>query len=141
MTGTFVQVGNVRTDVIAACTPIVHDALIAGQDCDFIGLLAWPNLPACRQRLGLPDATFEDVVAHPAIRAHFTAGLKAHNAATNDVSSMRIARAMLMAEPPSIDGNELTDKGYINQRAGLDRRADLVKRLYSDPPGKDVIVV
>ncbi len=36
---------------------------------------------------------------------------------------MRIARAMLMAEPPSIDGNELTDKGYINQRAGLERRA------------------
>jgi len=39
---------------------------------------------------------------------------------------MRIARAMLMTEPASIDGNELTDKGYINQRAGLERRAALV---------------
>ena len=141
MTGTFVQVGSVRTDAIAACTPIVQDALVAGQDRAFIGLLAWPNLAACRQMLGQPDASFADVVAHPAIRAHFAAGLKAHNDAARNVSSMRIARAMLMAEPPSIDGNELTDKGYINQRAGLDRRADLVERLYADPPGEDVIVV
>ena len=55
--------------------------------------------------------------------------------------SRRIARAMLMVEPPSIDGHELTDKGYINQRAGLDRRAALVERLYSDPPADDVIVL
>ena len=48
---------------------------------------------------------------------------------------------MLMTEPPSIDGNELTDKGYINQRAGLGRRAALVDRLYADPPGDDIIVL
>jgi feruloyl-CoA synthase len=54
---------------------------------------------------------------------------------------MRIARAMLMTEPASIDGNELTDKGYINQRAGLDRRAALVERLYADHPGEDVIIL
>jgi feruloyl-CoA synthase len=54
---------------------------------------------------------------------------------------MRIARAMLMAEPPSIDGNELTDKGYINQRAGLERRAALVEKLYADKPGGDVIIL
>ena len=46
-----------------------------------------------------------------------------------------------MAEPPSIDGNELTDKGYINQRAGLERRSALVQRLYADPPGEDVVVL
>jgi feruloyl-CoA synthase len=54
---------------------------------------------------------------------------------------VRIARAMLMTEPASIDGNELTDKGYINQRAGLDRRAELVERLYADRPGEDVIIL
>ena len=59
----------------------------------------------------------------------------------NYLGAMRIARAMLMTEPASIDGNELTDKGYINQRAGLDRRAALVERLYGDPPGEDVIVL
>ena len=54
---------------------------------------------------------------------------------------MRVARAMLMVEPASIDGNELTDKGYINQRAGLDRRAALVEKLYAEQPGEDVIVL
>ena len=53
----------------------------------------------------------------------------------------RIARIMLMTEPPSIDGNELTDKGYINQRAALERRNALVERLYASTPDEDVIVV
>ena len=48
---------------------------------------------------------------------------------------------MLMTEPASIDGNELTDKGYINQRAGLERRADLVERLYAERPDKEVIIL
>ena len=67
--------------------------------------------------------------------------MQAHIASTEGASSLRIARAMLMTEPASIDGNELTDKGYINQRAGLDRRADLVERLYADHPGEDVIIL
>ena len=139
-TGTFVHVGSLRTDAIAAATPVVHDALVAGQDREFIGLLAWPNLHACRQIVGNPDATFEDVVKHPEVIACLKRGLEAHNASATG-SSMRIARAMLMAEPPSIDGNELTDKGYINQRAGLERRAALVEKLYADKPGEDVIVL
>ena len=140
-TGTFVHVGSLRTDAIAAATPVVHDALVAGQDRPFVGLLAWPNLHACRQMVGNADATYEDVVRHPAVIACFRKGLEAHNKATEGASSMRIARAMLMVEPPSIDGNELTDKGYINQRAGLERRAGLVDRLYADPPGENVIVL
>ena len=139
-TGTFVHVGSLRTDAIAAATPVVHDALVAGQDRAFIGLLAWPNLHACRQVVGNPDATFEDVIKHPEVIACFKRGLEAHNASASG-SSMRIARAMLMAEPPSIDGNELTDKGYINQRAGLERRAALVEKLYADKPGEDVIIL
>ena len=139
-TGTFVHVGSLRTDAIAAATPAVHDVLVAGQDREFIGLLAWPNLHACRQIVGHPDATYEDVVKHPAVIACLKQGLQAHNASTTG-SSMRIARAMLMVEPPSIDGNELTDKGYINQRAGLERRAALVEKLYADRPGEDVIIL
>ena len=46
-----------------------------------------------------------------------------------------------MTEPPSIDGNELTDKGYINQRAALQRRAALVQRLYAALPDDEVIVI
>jgi feruloyl-CoA synthase len=45
-----------------------------------------------------------------------------------------------MGEPPSIDANEITDKGYINQRAVLERRAEAVERLHADPPPSDVIL-
>jgi feruloyl-CoA synthase len=120
---------------------VIHDALVAGQDRAYVGLLAWPNLHACRQLIGNPEATFEDVATHPAVLDCVRKGLEAHNAAVNGASSLRIGRVLLMTEPPSIDGNELTDKGYINQRAGLDRRADLVERLYADPPADDVIVL
>src|ERR1700735_5526744 len=140
-TGTFVHVGSLRTDAIAAATPVVQDALVAGQDRPFVGLLAWPNLHACRQIVGNPDASYEDVVKHPEILACLRSGLPAHNASSEGASSMRLARALLMIEPASIDGNELTDKGSINQRAGLDRRADLVEQLYADHPGEDVMVV
>lgn len=140
-TGTFVHVGSLRTDAIAAATPVVQDALVAGQDRPFVGLLAWPNLHACRQIMGNPDASYEDAVRHPQVLACLKRGLEAHNKSTEGASSMRIARAMLMVEPASIDGNELTDKGYINQRAGLERRAALVERLYADSPGEDVIIL
>jgi feruloyl-CoA synthase len=140
-TGTFVQVGPLRTDAIAAATPVVQDALVAGQDRPFVGLLAWPNLHACRQIVGDAEADYADVVKHPEVLACLKRGLQAHNAASSGASSLRIARAMLMVEPASIDGNELTDKGYINQRAGLDRRAALVERLYAERPGEDVIIL
>ncbi|NGX95251.1 MAG: AMP-binding protein [Candidatus Afipia apatlaquensis] len=140
-TGTFVLVGALRTDAIAAASPVVQDALVAGQDRPFIGLLAWPNLDSCRRLIEDMNASLDTVVNHPKVRAHLRDGLLAHNRACNSTSSRRIVRAMLMAEPPSIDGNELTDKGYINQRAGLERRAALVEQLYADQPGPDVIVL
>src|ERR1700754_4854104 len=140
-TGTFVHVGSLRTDAIAAASPVVHDALVAGQDRPFIGLLAWPNLHACRQTVGNADASYDDVIKHSEVIACLKRGLEAHNKASGGSSSLRVARAMLMAEPPSIDGNELTDKGYINQRAGLERRAKLVEQLYAETPDQDVIVL
>ena len=140
-TGTFVHVGELRTDCIAACSPVLLDALVAGQDQPYVGLLAWPNLPACRQMMGEPQATPEQVVAHPGVRARVAQGLAAHNASTQGASSRCIGRALLMTEPPSIDGSELTDKGYINQKAGLSRRAALVQQLYAEPAAPDVIVL
>ena len=139
--GTFVHVGTLRVAAIAAASPIIQDALVAGQDRPYVGLLAWPNIEACRQIIGDPTATPEDLVRHPVLLAQLRDGLRAHNESAGGSSSTRIARAMLMSEPPSLDGNELTDKGYINQRAGLERRAGLVDALYSDPPPDGVVVL
>ncbi|WP_119418547.1 AMP-binding protein [Desertibaculum subflavum] len=139
--GTFVHVGTLRLAAIDAVTPLVQDAVITGQDRDYIGLLAWPNLAACRAAFGrAADLPASDIVALPALRARVKEGIARHNAQATG-SAQRIARVILMAEPPSIDGNEITDKGYVNQRATLDRRAALVTRLYADPPAPDVIVI
>ena len=73
------------------------------------------------------------------VRRRVREGLAAHNAA-HPGSSTRVARAIVASEPPSIDGGEITDKGYLNQRRILERRADLVARLYAEPPDDDVIV-
>ena len=75
-TGTFVHVGSLRTDAIAAATPVVQDALVAGQDRPYVGLLAWPNLHACRQIVGNPDASYEEVVRHPEVLACLKRGLR-----------------------------------------------------------------
>ena len=47
---------------------------------------------------------------------------------------------LLMTEAPNIDAGEITDKGYLNQRAILTRRAALVERLYAAAPGDDVVI-
>ena len=138
--GTFVHVGTLRVAAIAAASPVIQDALVAGQDKAYVALLAWPNLVACRQLAGQPEATLEDLMRLPVVRERVRAGLAAHNAAQSG-GSQRIHRVLLMSEPPSIDGNELTDKGYINQRAALHRRAALVDRLYAEPPDEDVVVI
>jgi len=140
--GTWVAVGALRIQAIAAAAPVIADAVVTGHDRDTIGLLVFPSLAGCRglcADLGA-DAPMDAAIAAPAVRHALQAGLARHNA-TAGGSSHRIARALLMAEPPSIDRSEITDKGYINQRAVLANRADLVQRLYADPPHPDVVVI
>ncbi len=48
---------------------------------------------------------------------------------------------ILLAEPPSLDAGEATDKGSINQRAVLARRAALVEELYAKPLSSQVISI
>ncbi len=140
-TGTWVSVGTLRTDVLAAASPLLQDAVIAGQDKHFIGVLAWPNVSAARGIAGLPaDAPVAEVLASGTVRAFLKEHLGAHNKKAGG-SSGRIARVILMAEPPSIDGHEITDKGYVNQRATLERRHALVEKLYAAAPDDDVIVI
>jgi len=47
-------------------------------------------------------------------------------------SANRIARMCLLADPPTIDRGEITDKGSINQRSVLHHRADTVAALHED---------
>lgn len=139
--GTWVSTGTLRADVVAACSPLLQDAVVCGLDKPYIALLAWPNIAAARQIAGLADdATADEIVAHPKVVEFVKDRLTRHNKAGGG-SSSRIGRIILMTEPPSIDGHEMTDKGYVNQRATMERRAHLVERLYEENPPADVIVV
>jgi feruloyl-CoA synthase len=139
--GTWVSTGTLRADAVAACTPLVQDAVVCGLDKPYIALLAWPNIAAARKIAGLADdASPEEAIAHPKVAAHLREALARHNKSGGG-SSTRIARIHLMLEPPSIDGHEITDKGYVNQAATASRRAHLVERLYAEPVPADVIVV
>ena len=87
---------------------------------------------ACRAHAGLPDAAGADeVIGNEKVRSAIASGL-AKLKAQSGHSSGHATRALLLAEPASVDGGEITDKGYINQRAVLTRRADAVKILDDD---------
>jgi feruloyl-CoA synthase len=134
--GTWVSVGVLRPDLVAACSPYIHDAVICGQDKGFIGALFWPSpsgLMALVADPG-PGTPMEKLVVFLKER------LAAFNA-TAGGSSRRISRFTVMTEPPSIDAGEITDKGYVNQRATLERRAALVEALYAKEPGEGVVTV
>ena len=140
LSGTWVAVGTLRLAVISAAAPVLQDAVITGHDRDEIGIVGFPSLPGCRALCPdlAADATLAEAIARPEIRDRLAAGLARHNA-ENRGSSTRIARALLAAEPPAIDAGEITDKGYINQRAVLARRAAEVERLHAEPSDAGVI--
>jgi len=140
-TGTFVSAGPLRGKFLSRCAPYVHDAVIAGHDRDFVTVLVFPALDACRELAGLPEtAPAAETVANQAVRAKFQELLN-ELAAEATGSSSRIARAILMPEPPAIDAHEVTDKGSINQGAVLKNRAALVLDLYSPRPSARVISI
>src|SRR5262249_29259536 len=112
--------------VVGACAPAIQDAAIAGHDRDAVTAILFPS-PAA----GMDAA---------ALRAHVAAALAAHNARAVGIGR-RVARALIASEPPSIDAGEITDKGYLNQRAVLGRRAAAVEALYAVRPPPEVIVV
>ncbi|MEP7099066.1 MAG: feruloyl-CoA synthase, partial [Burkholderiales bacterium] len=134
-TGTFVSVGPLRAKIIAAGDPCVQDVVIAGINRNEIGVLIFPRLDACRAFAGLAPATpAAQVLAEPPVREFFQQlvdGLWASGTG----SATRVARAIVLIEPPSIDRGEVTDKGSINQRAVLTHRDALVEQLYAGGDG------
>jgi feruloyl-CoA synthase len=140
-TGTWVSVGPLRARFIDHFAPYVRDVVFGGADRDFIAALVFPDLEACRKLSGSgADATASDIVNAPGVRQKFSELLR-KLAALSQGSSTRVERAILMADLPSMDKGEMTDKGSINQRAVLRNRAALVDELYGEPLSSQVIAV
>ena len=137
--GTWVNVGVLRVAALATAGALMQDAVVAGEGQAEVGLLVFPNVAACRA-LAPELVEVEALLVDPRVRAAMRAALGRYNA-EHAVSSRRVGRALLLREPPALDAGEITDKGYINQRAVLTRRAAEVARLYAEPADAAVIVV
>lgn len=117
-TGTFVSVGPMRGRIIAAGAPYVQDVVITGLNMKEVGAMIFP----------LPAATALDKTV---LHAHFQ-NMMNELANTATGSASKVARMIVLDDPPSIDKGEVTDKGSINQRSVLTHRADLVDALHAD---------
>ena len=133
--GTWASVGPLRSHILGHFAPYVRDVVITGHDRDNVGMLIFADADACRAlcpTLGR-NASAAEIFSHPRVIAHFQALLESA-AANSTGSSTRVTRAIIMEEPPSLDAGEITDKGSLNQRAVLDRRAAIVEQLYAPQP-------
>lgn len=135
VSGTWVQVGTLRVSFVGTARPVVQDAVIAGHDRDEIGVLVFLSLAGARAIAGLPEATMAELAQNPVVQDHIRQAMSV----TGGSGSTRIARALILSEPPSLERGELTDKGYINQRTALRHRTEDVARLYAASPAPDVI--
>ncbi len=128
--GTFVSVGPLRAKVITQGTPYIQDVVVTGINRDEVGLLIFGRIAECRQLAGLDDeADLLEIMTNRLVHDYFKALLMRLNSDATG-SANRISWMRLLETPPSIDHNEITDKGSINQSAVLARRADLVDALY-----------
>jgi feruloyl-CoA synthase len=125
MSGTWVSVGTLRVRAVAALSPLATDVVVTGHDQEEVGLLVFPS----------PAAKALDPTERAARVQAALAALRAEGGG----SSQSPTRALLLAEPPNADAGGITDKGYINQRAVLARRAGQVQALYSGTPHPDLI--
>jgi feruloyl-CoA synthase len=151
-TGTWVHVGELRRTIIAQFAPLLRDAVIAGHDRDEVTALLVPDLEACRRLWGDLSATDgaeldaevvtgaeRDLLRLPSLRRLLQERLD-DLARSATGGSHRVARALLLEEALSIDADEVTDKGTINQQAVRAHRAALIEELYTDPYSPRVLV-
>lgn len=131
--GVFVSVGPLRARVILEGAPVVQDVVVTGPDRQCLGLLVFLNPSASRELARLPEsASYEDIAGSSAMREWLRELLVRLNREATGLAS-HIAWACLIKEAPSLDAGEITDKGSINQRAVLSRRAELIDELYDEP--------
>jgi feruloyl-CoA synthase len=139
--GTWVSVGPLRARFVGTCAPVVRDVVIAGINRDELAALVVLDLDGCRQiNPALPPGDLAAAAHDPLVRAAFRERLAKFLAGSTG-SSTRIARAVLLDTPLSIDRGEVTDKGSVNQRAVLEHRAALIEAIYEGRADAQVIAL
>ena len=136
-TGTFVRVGALRTALLSA-VPILADAVLAGENRGCVCALVWLNPAETRKLTGAEPRTLGELVIDDVVGDNLARALA--DLAESAGSAGRVERLVVMARPADLDAGEITDKGYVNQRTVLARRAGLVEMLYAEPAPEGVIV-
>lgn len=136
--GTWVSVGTLRPDIVAACAPLVADAVVCGQDKPYVGALLWPS-PAA-MKAAMEAAGGDGVKAITDLTTQVAHKLAAFNQ-TQSGSSRKVGRFRILTTAPSLDAGEITDKGYVNQRVAQDHRAAEVASLFTAERAPNVVVV
>ena len=140
-TGTWVNVAAVKSALLSACGGVLQDCVIAGHDRTYVSAMAWLNPVAAAQLTGdthPAEGHGPALIDDPRVRVFLAESLAALNEGAG--SSRRVARLMLLSDPPQLDGGEITDKGYINQRACLTGRAADVAALYGEAKHPRVVL-
>ena len=137
--GTWVAVGALRVGAIAEASPVLQDAIVCGEGRDQVGLIAWLNAAGCKELTG-EEGDLSFYARHPKVHTHLRNAFARWNK-INTGATMRVARVLLLPDLPSIDRNEITDKGYINQRVALECRKAEGERLFDSRPHPDVVVI
>jgi feruloyl-CoA synthase len=129
--GTWVRTAALRTRLLEVCSPLLKEVVIAYDGANSIGALAWPDPAGCARLFpDMDEVTAEKLQVHPALLAELGRRLAQVNEGQQG-ASMRIERFALLVEPPSMQAYEVTDKGNVNQRAVIERRAADVKALFA----------
>ena len=140
-TGTWVSVGSLRTQIIAAGKGLIQDVVITGHDTDFIGAIVFPGIDHCKRITGLNSFNLSsELFLQPLIRTQLQEVLN-ELAKKSTGSATLVKRAVLADFTLSIDKGEITDKGSINQNTIIKNYPELVEKLYSTKKGDDVIEV
>lgn len=127
-TGTWVNVGILKSKIVSAGSPIIQDVVLTGLDKEFVGAILFLNADACRQFIN-KNLSNEEVFLHKKINKFIDETFQNLNKNATG-SSTKIGKTIVAIEPPSIDLGEITDKGTLNQRAVLKHRTNLVEKLY-----------
>ncbi|MDG1471834.1 MAG: feruloyl-CoA synthase [Ascidiaceihabitans sp.] len=136
-TGTWVHAATLRLATLAALTPWAQDVVITGAGRADLGVLIVPNM-AHLTALDLQPAVDAGALTDPVMMAAIGEKLAIFSARATG-SATRIARALVMADPPSMGAGEATAKGNINFAKLLSNRGDLLERLYSNDPATIVV--
>jgi len=142
-TGTWIHNIRLRNAIHRIGQPLLLEIVVAAPNQDYLTALIFPNLPPLRSRfpqLSEQHPADADFLRCGDVRGLFAAIFQQHNR-EHPASSERFMRLLLLDTPPRIDHNEITDKGYINQRAVLQHRADALSALYQESPPPEIIVV